>query len=156
MDITSPKWIARFLSIARKWASFSKDPNTRVGAIIVNVHGRQLSAGFNGLPTGVEDRLCRMSRVDREKDLWTCHAEENAITAAAADGIPLRGSTMFSTHLPCPRCSGMIIGAGLVCVVVDGESEDAASVGTREREAVLTKFHEADVDLVFHFPSSEA
>lgn len=149
MNPTSPIWIERFLSVARLWSTFSKDPHTKVGAVIINPRGRQLSAGFNGIPSGVDDRLCRMSRDDREKDLWMAHAEENAITAAAADGVRLQGSTIFSTHFPCPRCAGMIIGAGIACVVVD-DTEDAASVDDRARAAVYFKLGEARVTLIEH------
>lgn len=44
------------------------------------------------------------------------HAEANAILYAAKSGIPLDGSTMYTTHAPCDKCAAMIITCGIVAV----------------------------------------
>lgn len=145
MNVLSPTWVARFMAEATMKAGWSKDPNTRVGAVIVTVEGKPLSWGFNGIPAGVVDLPERMSRENREKDLWMAHAEENAIANAAAEGVALKGSTAFVTHMPCPRCAGMMIGARIACVVV-GEGEWSGSE-ERNINATLAKFREAGVSV---------
>lgn len=140
MDVTSPKWITRFMEDAFAKGQWSKDPNTKVGAVIVTREGRPLSYGYNGLPRRVRDLPERMSREDREKDLWMCHAEENAISNAAAEGVPLRNSIMFVTHHPCPRCAGMIINAGITGVVI---GNGTSSMSERNLSAARIKLREA-------------
>ena len=44
------RWDSRFLEVAKLFASFSKDPSTKVGACIADRHNRLASAAFNGLP----------------------------------------------------------------------------------------------------------
>ncbi len=41
------------------------------------------------------------------------HAEEGAIVFAAKEGIPLKGTTMWCTTLPCPTCARLIAQAGI-------------------------------------------
>ena len=47
------KWDRRFLKIAREGATWSKDPSTQVGAVIVDQDQRVVSLGYNGPPRGV-------------------------------------------------------------------------------------------------------
>ena len=49
------KWDNRFLELAKLIGSWSKDPSTQVGAVIVDNNNRILSIGFKGFPKGVED-----------------------------------------------------------------------------------------------------
>jgi len=77
------KWDSRFMDLARLVASWSKDPSTQVGAVIVDQDKRIVSTGFNGFPRCVND-----SPVDREvKLLRTIHAEENALLFARRDAL---------------------------------------------------------------------
>jgi dCMP deaminase len=46
----SPKWIVRFLDLARTVSQWSKDPSTKVGAVIADNQQRVVSLGFNGFP----------------------------------------------------------------------------------------------------------
>jgi dCMP deaminase len=41
------------------------------------------------------------------------HAEQNAILQAAYHGVPIEGSDLYSTTLPCIICSKMLINAGI-------------------------------------------
>ena len=66
------RWDLRFIEMASLVASWSKDPSTKVGAVITNDKNHVVSLGFNGFPRGVEDRL----NVNRETKLArTIHAE---------------------------------------------------------------------------------
>ena len=48
-------WDEYFMGLAHLSALRSKDPNTQVGAAIVDENHRVVSVGYNGFPTGVSD-----------------------------------------------------------------------------------------------------
>ena len=48
-------WDEYFMGIAMLSACRSKDPNTQVGACIVNDRNRIMSVGYNGFPSGCDD-----------------------------------------------------------------------------------------------------
>ena len=48
-------WDKRFLNLATEVASWSKDPSTQAGAVIVGPDKRIISVGFNGFPMGMPD-----------------------------------------------------------------------------------------------------
>jgi len=84
------KWDRHFLGLALAHARMSKDPNTKVGAIIVGPDRELISAGFNGFPRGIEDSDERLTNRDLKLKLIV-HAEMNAVLAAARHGIQLKG-----------------------------------------------------------------
>lgn len=108
------KWDTRFLLMAAHVASWSKDPSTQTGAIIVDSNRRVQSIGYNGLPKGVEDTHERLH--NRElKYLLISHCERNAIIFAQKD---LTGSTLYTwPFLSCSVCAGVVIQAGITRVV---------------------------------------
>lgn len=115
------RWDRRFLDLARLVASWSKDPSTQVGAVIVRPDRTIASLGFNGLPRGVEDRADRLD--DRPtKYAMTIHAEMNAILSAKES---LAGHTLYVFPLhPCSNCAAAIIQAGISRVVtVPGDGD---------------------------------
>lgn len=107
-------WADRWFGIAGEYASWSKDPKRGVGAVIVNDRNVQISAGWNGLPRGVEDKPERYSPENKVK--WCEHAERNAIYNAAAEGIATRGSKIYSGYFPCSDCARGIIQSGIMAV----------------------------------------
>lgn len=105
-------WDARFLNLALHIASWSKDPSTKVGCVVVGPDREIRSTGFNGFPRGIEDTLDRLH--DREKKYpLVCHAEENAIMHAARIGVALKDCTAYVTWPPCTRCARSLIQAGV-------------------------------------------
>lgn len=58
------RWDRHFLRLAAEHARMSKDPSTKVGAVIVGPDREIRSAGFNGFPRGIEDTDERLH--DRE------------------------------------------------------------------------------------------
>jgi len=80
------KWDVRFLELAKQIASWSKDPSTQVGCVVVGPDREIRSTGFNGLPRGIEDTEERLNNREMKYPL-ICHAEENAIMHAARIGI---------------------------------------------------------------------
>jgi dCMP deaminase len=106
-------WDKRFLELADHIALWSKDPRTKVGAVVVDSKKRVVSLGYNGFPRGVSDYDKRYS--DRPtKHLFVAHAERNAL-----DNAPLMvdGCTLYVPLLPCNECAKSIIQKGIVRVV---------------------------------------
>lgn len=115
----SSKWDRRFLELARHVSTWSKDPSTRVGAVLVRPADHiVLGLGYNGFPRGVVDSEDRLN--DREtKYQLVVHAEANAILMA---GQAAKGATLYvfpSFVLPpiCNECAKLVIQAGIKEVV---------------------------------------
>ena len=49
------KWKKRFLKLSKEIAEWSKDPSTKVGALIISEDKNIISTGYNGFPRGIED-----------------------------------------------------------------------------------------------------
>lgn len=84
----------------------------QVGCAIVK-DGRIISVGYNGsLPNHLQctEANCKLG----EHCKISVHAEANAIAWAAKEGIALKGSSIYCTHLPCLKCTELIIQAGIV------------------------------------------
>jgi deoxycytidylate deaminase len=77
------KWHKRYLELAKHISTWSKDPSTQVGAVVVTESGREY-VGYNGFPHGIADTEARLT--DREKKYkLTIHAEKNALRKAGMD-----------------------------------------------------------------------
>ncbi|CCZ22164.1 deoxycytidylate deaminase [Acetobacter sp. CAG:977] len=110
------KWQKRFFDLAKLVATWSKDPSSQVGAVIVDDKKRIVSVGFNGLPIGVKDTEERLNTREIKYELIV-HAEANAILTAPKS---VAGCTIYvHPYLPCSRCAGAIIQSGIKKVVVE-------------------------------------
>jgi dCMP deaminase len=148
----SDGWDKKYLALALHVASWSKDPSTKVGSVIVGPTNEVRSLGFNGPPRGVNDDVSERW-VRPEKYRWVCHAEENALLNAARSGITVMASTLYLSSFPakfgpCDSCCRSIIQAGIARVVMEppeGDIErwkDAFQVGeTMLREAGVEIAH---------------
>ena len=108
MQTNLTQWDRRFLQLGKLVASWSKDPSTRVGCILVDQQNRLISTGFNGLPAGVKDTEKRLN--DRETKInLVIHAEENALLFAKGNTV---GCTAYIWPLPpCASCASKLIQA---------------------------------------------
>ena len=121
-------WDQYFMGIALLSAQRSKDPNTQVGACIVDANNKILSVGYNGMPSGCNDDEMPWGRVGKpleNKYFFVCHAELNAILNYR--GGSLEGSTIYVTLFPCNECAKAIIQSGIKEIVYDSDKYD----GTR-------------------------
>ena len=101
------------IGMAKHVALLSKDPSTKVGAVIFDPKRRLVSAGYNGFARGIEDSAERLE--DRAtKYKLVLHAEKNAIMFATA---PLDNCTLVVTHPCCSQCAALVIQAGIKHVV---------------------------------------
>lgn len=115
------KWHIRFLRLAQEVSSWSIDPSTKVGCVLVK-NKRVVSTGYNGFPKNISDSFDRL--MDREQKYEiTVHAEVNAVTTAALHGVSTEGCFAYLTFSPCSRCASVLINAGITAVYVLGGSE---------------------------------
>lgn len=108
------KWDKRFIDLATMVGGWSKEPRSRVGAVIVRPDRSIASLGFNGFPRGVDDSDERLANRALKNSI-AVHAEMNAILAAHSS---VKGCTIYVTPLlPCSHCAGAIVQSGIIRVV---------------------------------------
>lgn len=107
------------LSLAVAVAQRSRDPSTKVGAVILRPNKTICSMGYNGFPRQMEDKEEWWNNRD-EKYPRVIHAEMNALLNSKE---PVHGMTLYCTHPCCEHCAKHIIGAGIAAVYF-GTSED--------------------------------
>lgn len=118
-DTPAPKWVSRYFEIAGLVGTWSKDPSTKVGAIIVGDKGQIISQGYNGFPRGVRDTPERYNNREMKYRL-VVHAEMNAILNALYNGSSVVGASIYIHNLPvCQECAKAIIQAGIARVFID-------------------------------------
>ena len=111
-------WDEYFMGVAMLSAMRSKDPNTQVGACIVNKEKRIVGVGYNGFPTGCSDDDLPWEREGEwvsTKYPYVCHAELNAILNSI--GGDLKGCTLYVALFPCNESAKAIMQAGIKHIV---------------------------------------
>jgi len=111
-------WDEYFISVALVSAMRSKDPNTQVGACIVDEDNKIVSIGYNGLPKGCSDDdfpWGKEGSLLETKYAFSCHAELNAILNSSRKN--LKGCSVYATLFPCNECAKAIIQAGITEIV---------------------------------------
>lgn len=106
-------WAGRFLRLAEHVSTWSKDPSTKVGAVLANELKQVVGLGYNGFPRGVDDDPERMKE-RAIKYPMTVHAEANALLNATGAA---RRAHLHTTMFPCSECAKLIIQAGVQSVV---------------------------------------
>lgn len=153
-------------------ATLSKDVNTKVGALILDVNGKVVSMGYNGCPSkfgvhrGKNDSIVPHSREKEEINLtnnyeelgvkgekfqynkypFMIHAEQNALLTSS-DMNRLIGATLYCTHYPCTVCALLIAQSGIKTVkVLDNRH------GTFEETVVPTLYiyEQMGIDLIVY------
>jgi dCMP deaminase len=107
-------WDDYFMGVAVLSGLRSKDPNTQVGACIVNQHKRVVGIGYNGFPRGCSDDEFPWTREGdflETKYPYVVHAEQNAILNS--NNTDLRGSKLYVALFPCNECAKVIIQKGI-------------------------------------------
>ena len=118
-------WDTYFIEIAKVVAKRASCFRRQVGAVIVKDNSI-ISTGYNGAPKGVldcfENNECMRNtkNIPSGKNYEICmslHAENNAITQCASNGVSCKGGTIYITHSPCSMCLKQIINAGIKRIV---------------------------------------
>lgn len=147
MSIFGDKWYNRYMSLAEEISTWSKDPNTKVGAVIVGSKGQILSQGYNGFPRGIKDTPKRLNDRDTKLKL-VVHAEMNAIYNASYSGVSLDGSTMFVYGLPvCSECAKGVIQVGISKIIIKEEFIEARPHWTESWKMSEEMFKESGVKI---------
>ena len=126
-------WDEYFMGVAVLSSMRSKDPNTKVGACIVNQNKRIVGIGYNGLPIGCNDDEYpweREGELLNTKYPYVVHAEPNAILNSTSS---LVNATLYVTLYPCNECMKLITQSGIKEIVYlsdkyNGTPTDIASI----------------------------
>lgn len=115
-------WDEYFMGVAKLSAFRSKDPNTQVGACIVNQDNKIVGVGYNGLPWGCEDTefpwAVREGELHETKYPYVVHAELNAILNSTTS---LKGCRIYVSLFPCHECVKAIIQSGITEIIFEDD-----------------------------------
>lgn len=137
-------WDDYFMGLAHLSALRSKDPNTQVGASIVDDQNRVVSIGYNGMPRGCDDDKMPWQREGSFLDTkyaYVVHAELNAILNSPRS---VKDCTVYVSLFPCNECAKAIIQSGIKKVVYESDKYD----GTDGNTASKRMLQQAGVELV--------
>ncbi len=104
-------WDLRFLDLAKRISTWSKDPSVKVGAVLVK-NKRIIGTGYNGFAAGEDDSPERYENHDEKHN--KIHAERNAINYSIQDP---KDSILYTTLHPCLNCADLIIEKKILEVV---------------------------------------
>lgn len=134
------------MDMAELVASWSKDPSTKVGAVLVS--GRSvLGIGYNGFPKGCLD-FPSIYENREEKYRRVVHAEVNALLNAQGRNKDDELS-LYSTLCPCSACAAMMINYGVRSVYCPVPTSDQLTRWGPSFESTKSMFKEADVKMWF-------
>jgi dCMP deaminase len=115
------------LKVANAYAELSYAERLKVGAVLIK-EDRPISVGYNGMPTGADNK-CEFE-IDGEllTNPEVIHAEMNCIAFAAKNGVSTNGCSMIITHSPCYDCAKLIKQSGIKEVFYHKEYRDISSI----------------------------
>lgn len=101
-------WDDYFVKIILATAERSSCTRLKVGSLIVK-NNRIVSQGYNGFLSG-----CKHESIVRDgHEQATVHAEQNAISFCARNGVSCENSIIYVTHYPCVNCMKLICASGI-------------------------------------------
>jgi dCMP deaminase len=103
-------WDEYFMLQAMLASYKSKDPNTKVGCVFVDKNNHQITMGYNGAISGIDESQMPWGNdktvpVEYQKYGFVIHSEANAISHRNAS---LEGSRGYVTLFPCNECAKLI------------------------------------------------
>lgn len=104
-----------FMRVAYEMATYSPDPSTQNGAVLVNREGTIIGAGWNDFPVGVDDKYWHGEKAD--KYARVVHAEVSAILSAAQNGFSTVDTFLFCPWAACSNCAKHIAAAGVTYLI---------------------------------------
>ncbi|MBQ2657387.1 MAG: dCMP deaminase family protein [Erysipelotrichaceae bacterium] len=137
-------WDEYFMGLAHLSALRSKDPNTQVGACIVDTDNKVVSIGYNGMPRGCNDADFPWEREGGFLDTkyaFVVHAELNAILNSPR---PVKDCTLYVSLFPCNECAKAIIQSGIRKIIYESDKYN----GTEGNVASKKMLQEAGVELI--------
>ena len=137
-------WDEYFMGLAHLSALRSKDPNTQVGACIVDEDNKVVSIGYNGMPRGCQDDKMPWEREGgflTTKYAYVVHAELNAILNSPRS---VKNCTIYVSLFPCNECAKAIIQSGIKKIVYESDKYN----GTDGNVASKRMLNDAGIELV--------
>jgi len=135
MESNNISWDEYFMGIAILSSKRSKDPNTKVGACIVNKENKVISIGYNGMVKKVDESKLSWNKNEGldSKYLYVCHAELNAILNSISNEN-LKGATLYVTLFPCNECTKALIQSGIKNIIYldDKYHDEVATIASRK------------------------
>ena len=144
------KWNYRFLELAELIASWSKDPSTKTGAVVIGPDKEIRATGYNGLVRKVDDSIPERMERPTKYDFFE-HAERNAVYNACLTGASLKGCTMYCTLTPCTDCARAIIQTGIKRVITyeyKQKDDDPKNTWRDKLNYSAQMFKEAGIDYI--------
>lgn len=139
-EIISPdpiSWDDYFMNVAILTSLRSKDKNTKVGSVLVDSKNRIIGAGYNGLPSHIDESKFPTSNnkslpYNETKYAYVVHAELNSILNTTV--YDLNGSKIYCTLFPCNECAKVIIQKGIseVIYLSDKYHDDPIYIASRK------------------------
>jgi len=129
-------WDETFMLIAAVIGQRSKDPNTQLGACVVDENNVIVGLGYNGFPRGCSDdvlpwRRDREFKMSETKYAYVVHAEANAIYNANRS---IKDCKLYCVLFPCNECAKVIIQSGVKEVIYqeDWYHNDEVCIASRK------------------------
>jgi dCMP deaminase len=143
-------WNDYFFTIAEAVKLKSKDPATKIGAVIVGKDKEILSTGYNSFPRGLDDS--KLDRQERpEKYFWFEHAERNAIFNAAKVGTSIDGAEIYLTcDIPCVDCARAIINSGIKKIHCKKGGGTKSAIWEEGFKRSRIMFQECGVEIIYY------
>ncbi|MGG4438337.1 dCMP deaminase family protein [Priestia megaterium] len=114
--MSRPSLDESYLAVAKIWAERSTCRRKKVGCVIVDQNGEQLSFGYNGANHGEDHCLDEGCLINNEGRCIRCnHAEINALLKEKKDVF--KGATVYATVEPCENCTRTLAQVGIRRVV---------------------------------------
>ena len=131
-------WDDYFMGVAILSSYRSKDPNTKVGACIVNPNTKRvISMGYNGMPNGCSDSDFPWTKTsDNESETtypYVVHAELNAILNAKTS---VDGCYIYVTLSPCSECMKAIIQSGIKKIIYKDEYKKKSEMNKATKKMI--------------------
>ena len=140
-------WDEYFMGLAHLSAMRSKDPNTQVGACIVDQDNKVVSIGYNGFPRGCNDKVFPWKREGsmlNTKYAYVVHAELNAILNSPRS---LKDTILYVSLFPCNECAKAIIQSGIKKIVYESDKyadTEGVKASKKMLEAAGVEFEQLD------------
>jgi dCMP deaminase len=111
-------WDEYFMGISIFTSLRSKDPSSKVGAVIVNTKNHIVGTGYNGFIAGINESHLNWGREGNWLDTkypYVVHAEANAILNSTTNN--LENCRIYTTLFPCNECAKQIAQKGITEVI---------------------------------------
>ena len=126
------KWDRLYIEFTELVSKLSSAKRLKVGAVIVK-DNNIISYGYNGTPSGFSNECEHYTCGDNNEVVLVTsneviHAEINAVSKAAKQGVSTNDATMYCNVSPCIECAKLIIQSGINKVIYCKDYRDDSGI----------------------------